>query len=329
MSTTHDDPQTTACDIGRLALSTILPMSPLWPPCATSPFAPPQTSEQAAAIKTWLYSLADGQAFACRGRDYELSSILVALRGEDAGALEAPLSPNFTGWEHGVGIKMKRAIFLLWEAKVEKHDIGSLDLISLLHICGQTPSNLPISPPLPAVCSPKPIVVILCHGFSPELGPSYPLLITLCHFLTSLGYPVMQPDFTGTYAYGAARGRSERVCVVLESLLHARSRYPDHSVVLIGHSQGGAAAAQACRRSVVPDGRVRGLVMLGSESARERIRPTEWVQPDTEEHASCLGPAPVDIYHDAPPGLVPPQILMMHSARDAVISRLAIQQLVR
>ena len=148
MSATHDDPQT-ACDTGRLALSTILPMSPLWPPCATSPFAPPTTSEAAAAIKTWLYSLADGQAFACRGRDYELSSMLDALRGEVAGALEAPLSPNFTGWEYGVGIKMKRAIFLLWEAKVEKHDIGSLDLISLLHICGQTPSNLPISPPPP------------------------------------------------------------------------------------------------------------------------------------------------------------------------------------
>jgi hypothetical protein len=319
----------TACDACAVELSTILPMSPLWPPCAISTFVPPQTSEEAAAIKTWLYSLADGQAFACRGRDYELNSMLDALKGQVGDAPEAPLSPKFTDWEYGVGIKMKRAIFLLWAAKVEKHDIGSLDLISLLHMCGRTSSNPPISLPPPTACPAKPTVVILCHGFSPELGPSYPLLIILRQFLSAHGYTVIQPDFTHTYAYGAARGRSERVCIVLEYLLHARSRYPDHSVVLVGHSQGGAAAAQACRRSVVPDGRVRGLVMLGSESARERIKPPEWSQSNAEEDAGGSEPAPIDIYHHAPPGLESSQILMLHSARDAVISRHAIQQLVR
>ena len=180
-------------------LSTISPLSALWPPSAHSAFAQPQSSDEAAEIKTWLYGLQDGQMFACRGRDYEFDSIMHALQTDHPDAIEASLSPKLTNWEYGVGIKMARSVFLLWETKVEKHDIGSLDLISLLHVCSERVSQPPIPRGLPSAVSNAPTVVILCHGFSPELGPLYPLLIILRDFLTANGFPVIQPDFTATY----------------------------------------------------------------------------------------------------------------------------------
>ena len=67
--------------------------------------------------------------------------------------------------------------------------------------------------------------------------------------------------------------------------------------------------------------------MLGSESARERIKPPELLH-DGDALANHLACAHVDIYGHLPPGLSPPQILMLHSARDAVVSRLGIEQLV-
>lgn len=324
----------TLCQVRGMSPATISPLSPLWPPSAHSAFICPQTSEEASEIKKWLYGLRDGQAFACRGRDYKLNSMLDALHATDRDAndaLETCAPPHVTDWEYGVGIKMNRAVFLLWETKVEKHDIGTVDLITLLHVCGRTVSDPPIhiSPSVaPAVCSANPVVIILCHGFSPDHGPSYPLLILLKDVLTARGHHVILPDFTVTYAYGSARGRSERVCIVLESVLRSRSQFPNSCVVLIGHSQGGAAAAQACRRSVVCDGCIRGLVMLGSESARERISPPEWIPNDDADHTGPARAPMVDIYQQLPSGLSPPQILMLHSTRDAVISRLAIQQLV-
>jgi len=332
MFSSSDSHSTPLCAVGGVSLSTLAsPISPLWPPDASAAFASPQTFDEAAEVKKWLYGLQDGQIFACRGRDYALNPILAALQHEDPDALciSTSLPPQLTEWEYGVGIKMDRAVFLLWESKVEKHDIGSLDLVSLLHICGHSGSHPPrcdASNPV-AAALPQNLVIILCHGFSPEIGASYPLLIILNNFLSRLGCTVCLPDFRDTYAYGAARGRSERVCVVLESLLHLRSLHPDSRVVLIGHSQGGAAVAQACRRSVVADGCIRGLVMIGSESARERIRPPE-LFPD-EAAGSDASTSSAEIYGQRPFGLAPPQILMLHSARDPVISRLAIQQLVR
>jgi hypothetical protein len=305
-------------------------LSPLWPPHENSLFVCPKTSDEAAEVKRWLYDLQDGQMFACRGRDYRLSAMLQALREDNTEALQDCLHPQFTDWEYGIGIKKSRSVFLLWREKVEKHDVGSLDFVSLLHICGQPQ---PPPPPQtrreePPAAETKQDVVILCHGYSPDCGPSYPLLIILKNLLTQMRFTVILPDFRDTYAYGAARGRSERVCVVLEALLRARSQFPDRGVVLVGHSQGGAAAAQACRRSVVAHGCIQGLVMLGSESARERIRPPEFAF-DGEDQENPVAVPFVEIYGQLPPGLAPSQILMIHSARDPVISRIAIQQLVR
>jgi pimeloyl-ACP methyl ester carboxylesterase len=317
------------CALSGVALSTIeTPLSPLWPPHAGSHFAIPQTPDEAAEVKKWLYSLSDGQIFACRARDYESNEMLAALQKDQPDESEVLPQPKLTDWEYGVGIKSNRAVFLLWESKVEHHEIGSLDLLMLLHVGGKPVCQSLHRLEVNSAAAIKRTVIILCHGFSPEVGPSYPLIIILSHFLTDLGYEVILPDFRGTYAYGVARGRSERVCLVLECLLRARSQFPGFSVVLIGHSQGGAAAAQACRRSVVADGGIRGLVMLGSESARERIIPPELLH-DVEGLKCPVDPKYVDIYGCLPPGLSPPQILMLHSLRDPVISRLAIEQLVR
>ena len=315
--------------IAGVAPSTIAtPLSPLWPPHENSLFVLPKTSDEAAEVKRWLYDLQDGHIFACRGRDYQPNAMLRALREENSEPIDGSLHPQFTDWDYGIGIKKARCVFLLWREKVEKHDVGGLDLVSLLHICGHHAPPQPTRPEEPAAAATKQTVVILCHGYSPDSGPSYPLLIILKNLLTQMRYEVILPDFRDTYAYGAARGRSERVCVVLEALLRARSQFPHCDVVLVGHSQGGAAAAQACRRSVVAHGCVRGLVMLGSESARERIRPPELAfgGDDQENHVAVPF---VEIYGQLPPGLSPSQILMMHSTRDPVISRIAIQQLVR
>jgi pimeloyl-ACP methyl ester carboxylesterase len=317
------------CVVAEVALSTIpSPLSPLWPPHAGSVFACPQTPDEAAQVKRWLYGLSDGQLFACRGRDYEAKQLLAALRGDGPDEPEVLPPPRLSSWEYGVGIKSNRAVYLLWGPKVEKHEIGSLDLLSLLHVGGEPVISSVDLQEAPAAAAPKRAVVILCHGFSPETGPSYPLIVILRNLLTDEGYQVIVPDFRDTYAYGAARGRSERVCLVLESVLRARSHFPDLCVVLMGHSQGGAAAAQACRRGVVADGCVRGLVMLGSESARERIEPPELLH-DGARLESHVGATQVDIYSQLPPGLSSSQILMLHSSRDPVVSRLAIELLVR
>ncbi len=78
----------------------------------------------------------DGQLFACRGRDYELASVMSALQNDHADALENAAGPKLTDWEYGVGIKANRAVFLLLGSKVEKQEIGNLDLLSFV-IAGQ------------------------------------------------------------------------------------------------------------------------------------------------------------------------------------------------
>jgi pimeloyl-ACP methyl ester carboxylesterase len=280
-------------------------------------------------VRNWIYSLDDGQLFACRGRDFTTDSMMVVLQSDHLEERESACQMQLTQWEYGVGLKMNRSVFLLWQEKVEKHDIGSLDLVSLLHVCGRADTSPPLYGGVGALHSApcKKAVIILCHGFSPDVGPRYPLIIILNKFFAHLGYAVVQPNFTDTYAYGPARGRSERACVVLEALLHVRSRFPDSPVVLIGHSQGGAAAAQACRRSVVADGNIRGLVMIGSESPRERINLPQFLCSDNEDLLSNRATS-IDIYGQPPPGLTPAQILMLHSTRDPVICDLAIEQLV-
>ncbi len=118
------------CTVGGVCLSTLqTPISPLWPPNASAAFACPQTFDEAAEVKKWLYGLQDGQIFACRGRDYALNPILAALQEddpEDPGSLNASLPPQFTEFDYGVGIKMDRAVFCFGNQRWKSMKLAAL-----------------------------------------------------------------------------------------------------------------------------------------------------------------------------------------------------------
>eukprot|EP01094_Clydonella_sp_ATCC50884_P014814 TRINITY_DN25392_c0_g1_i1.p1 TRINITY_DN25392_c0_g1~~TRINITY_DN25392_c0_g1_i1.p1 ORF type:complete len:445 (-),score=107.56 TRINITY_DN25392_c0_g1_i1:76-1410(-) len=147
---------------------------------------------------------------------------------------------------------------------------------------------------LSASCDPAGVLLIN-HGWSDVVGPDYPLIRTLEHAATNRGWHVIVPDFRESYRYGRGRGRSERVKMIYEELLccpwvmtgrradasHSRaaSSAADSStgsstdsslsllpVVLVGHSQGGAASALACTDRIVEACNIQGLMLLGSES---------------------------------------------------------------
>ena len=61
--------------------------------------------------------------FACRGRDYELASVVPALQSDHAEAPEDAAEPKLTDCEYGVGVKANRAVFLLWGSKAENEEI--------------------------------------------------------------------------------------------------------------------------------------------------------------------------------------------------------------
>ncbi len=69
------------------------------------------------------------------------------------------------------------------------------------------------------------------------------------------------PDFRNSYKFGSARSRSERVNIILQTLLSLACSEPKpETVVLIGHSQGGAAVAQTCAMdSVVRNANIKGI----------------------------------------------------------------------
>jgi hypothetical protein len=119
-------------------------------------------------------------------------------------------------------------------------------------------------------------VVVLSHGWSQVVGPDYPLVRTLEIVAKRRGWKVVVPDFRPSYRYKSARGRSERVSVLLTELLCLRPRA--RTVVLAGHSQGGAASSLVCSPRVVEAAHIRGLFVAGAESARHLDGMT-WVPP--------------------------------------------------
>lgn len=225
----------------------------------------PQSLEEVTELRKWVYELSNGSCIAVRGRDRSLPVNWPGPQQADAVDLaeaivkhRASITDLFTNWELGVALKSNNNLFLMWPAIVECYPIGTIDFLSLLHF-RKTP-KLPldrmhicdaktVSSHVPGLHQATDKVIVLCHGFSPDVGPKYAFIQVLQAWLTALGWTVVVPNFTASYAYGPARGRSERVRIVLEELLiitsqtHAHHRAP---VVLIGHSQGGAAVAQAC-----------------------------------------------------------------------------------
>ena len=100
-----------------------------------------------------------------------LNPVPAALQHEDQCCVYQHLNParpqlsHIMGAPTGVGIKMDRAVYLQWESKVEKHDVGRIDLVPLLHNFGHSgpPSSVRcaqvIAPRPPfAFCAPTPVL---------------------------------------------------------------------------------------------------------------------------------------------------------------------------
>eukprot|EP01038_Epipyxis_sp_PR26KG_P007674 gene7674-10443_t len=300
-------------------------------------FYEPQSTnyDQIIQLRDWVYGLLDGSILKVRGRDLthvhdDMISVNIMER---LGPIDTN-NPLFTEWEYGIAVKFERVLFLLWPEKVERYSIGSIDYINLLHFaaysseCEESLIEIQHNSKSIEAAIDNSDTIILCHGFSPEQGPNYPLIKLLIVWL--LGFQnkrwnVIIPDFRSTYKYGSARGRSERCKVILEEIIALRPQ--NSNIVLIGHSQGGAAAAQCCSEKVVKGGNIKGLIMIGSESPIEKL-PNQFDYEDNDNNNRNNNNNNNDLIHlDRPRALDPNQIMLIHSDKDRVISHLQIQQL--
>jgi hypothetical protein len=229
-----------------------------WEPSLTSEFIVPSNDEEFEQIKNWTLQLSDGEMVPLRGRDI--------IRDENMSFM------NFSEWEYGIGIKLNRRIFLLWGSRVESVLIDGCDYVNQLHYeMNRKYDNILLES---AQSISSNLTIILSHGFSFTDGPNYALIRVLSNILRKHGYSLIIPDFRPrfvyfytciniavtsnahvcicmiSYKFGPSRGRSERVKIILEELIYlvGNSNIPAsgdrHKVVLIGHSQGGAASAQ-------------------------------------------------------------------------------------
>ncbi|MDP2438773.1 MAG: alpha/beta hydrolase [archaeon] len=261
-----------------------------WYPTAEDGFLePPADEDEHEALQRVLTSLPDGSTLPCRGRDR------IGLGGK-----------SFTEWSYGVcikytmeesdssekgGIERERdqareqqsnsqggakekapLLFFLWDnGRTERYGldvVNFVDLVQFVDPDNRAPVSLPFSSPSSSSSSSlSDKVVIFAHGWSPSVGPNYPLIRTLQHVAAAAGWRTIVPSFVGSYRMGSQRSRAERVATVFEELLCLEPR--PSIVALVGHSQGGAAVALACVPRVVEACRVRGLLLVGSESPLE------------------------------------------------------------
>ncbi len=149
--------------------------------------------EEAKLIRNWVYDLTDGEMIRCRGRDkiFPLSDHFDTITHEPTVS-----NGSYTPFEDGLAIKFERQLYFLWQEKVECYDIGIIDFVNLLHFaCTPVNTTADIVLPLPAthtnttniqVSHRK--VVVLCHGYSPELGPNYPFISVLKQHIIRSGF---------------------------------------------------------------------------------------------------------------------------------------------
>eukprot|EP00457_Paulinella_chromatophora_P011139 gb/GEZN01011265.1/.p1 GENE.gb/GEZN01011265.1/~~gb/GEZN01011265.1/.p1 ORF type:complete len:358 (+),score=27.46 gb/GEZN01011265.1/:64-1137(+) len=235
-----------------------------WLPGAHDEFFAPELTtqgcQQVGLIKEQLHAVRDGVRFAVRGRDYG------PLRRDDAGMP----SRLFSKWEYGVAQKMGQRLHFLWrDGETEDFLIDGIDYIHLIHFRLS-------GPPIESKHSARSVMgttavstdnfVVIAHGYSPQPGPNYPLIRTLERVARKAGWSVVVPDFRPTYEFQSQRSRAERSRILTEELLCITARYRPKQVVLVGHSQGGAAVAQVCTQRTVAAAQVKGVLMLGAES---------------------------------------------------------------
>ena len=207
-------------------------------------------------IITFLQSLEDGTIVLCRGRD--------------------PVPGNTHGeWDYGLGTKTGDRIYINYVSQ----DSESLKITTinsdLIQLAERKSPGDQVRPAMSSTAGAgsssswqdKKGVMIISHGWSPQVGPNYPLI----HELQQLGkqhdWHVIVPNFKtqiNSYTTNHQRSRAERVKVIYEELLCMRltDKTP---IILVGHSQGGAASATACTEKLCACLNICGLLMLGSE----------------------------------------------------------------
>jgi pimeloyl-ACP methyl ester carboxylesterase len=200
---------------------------------------------EAENMKEYLLTLPDGSCLPVRARDwYSVNS--------------------FTEWSTGVAIKNGTKLWYLYETGVIEtffiKETNFLELVQFVKPRAQDRHPLQRSNNIPLENPNK--VVVISHGWSPELGPDYPLLRTLQSVAIRLGWKTVVPDYRASYKF-KQRGRSERVKILFEELL-TLDPTPER-IVLVGHSQGGATSSLACTDRVVAKCNIKGLLLFGSE----------------------------------------------------------------
>lgn len=161
-------------------------------------------------------------------------------------------------------------MFFLWgSGRTERFAIDIINFEDLVHFVDPNKPRATDSPLLSAPSKPSlpGHVLILSHGWSPTVGPNYPIIRTLTWLAENAGWQVIVPNFIPSYKMGSLRGRAERVNLVYQEMLCL----PEKPVrlVMCGHSQGGCVAALACTDRVVEANNIHGLLMIGSESPLE------------------------------------------------------------
>lgn len=190
-------------------------------------------------LRLFLSNLSEGVMLLCRGRD---------TTSDD--------------WDYGIATKSGERLFIHYEsndAESIRCDSISSKLVEFVQ-----------SYPTKKMKSTTKGVIILSHGWSPQVGPNYPLINALRHIGVTEGFEVIVPDFKSQihqYTTNQARSRAERVKVIYEEMLCLDSSI-DYQVpiILVGHSQGGAASATACTDKLCKTRNICGLLMLGSEN---------------------------------------------------------------
>lgn len=245
-------------------------------PKEDSTFYEPPNCTAVAKLVQWIREQEDGSCFPIRGRDYGAKM------------------NEFDEWDGGVAVKNGERLFFIYESGcIESFMISYINFQDLIHFTIVKEEEEIILQDKQLNCDPDK-VIILSHGFSEQVGPNYPLIRSLETIAIRLGWKVIVPDFRPTYRFGAHRGRAERVRMIYEELLCLTPK--PKTIVLIGHSQGGAASCLACTERVVNSYPLSGLLLFGTENPLS-LDGMNWIPPLPKE-----------------------KILFVHSEGDYVIS---------
>lgn len=218
--------------------------------------------EEVAALRAHLLGLPNASCFQCRGRD----------RVDEA-------------WSYGLCVKHgKRLLFSYDDGGREDFGIEKVNFKDLVQLQTRPPA-------VPGGTG----VAVIAHGFCPESGPDYQLVIALARAARDRGWLVVVPDFRPSYELETRAGRAARVSILADAIL-------EHSagvdfIALAGHSQGGRASANVCFEQRVAALPIRGCLMFGSEDPAE------------------LGSRPPPV----------PHVRIAHAAGDGVISAEALR----